>query len=304
MEVLKGDFIGFTFNDKHSSELGIVRTSDGSRFNENLLPVYSDKTVVVPGEDGTYYFGSNFTQRVFDIPIAFDSLTEKQFRDLRGIFGDKKIHNLIFDEAPYKVYQARINENPSLKYICFDEDGERVYKGEGTISLICYYPFGKSRYKYLEDYTSDNIPEWDTEYGNLDEWIVASGIKNKGTYDTFSNRRYNLYNPGDMETDYLLTFDFPEDSSTIKGFQIFIVDDEESQLNFGEITKISSDAGFRINSKLNLIEGLDSQGRITGTIYNRFKTSGNFFKIPQGESSLSITGTLVPKEMKYDFIYF
>ena len=123
MEVLKGDFIGFTFNDKHSSELGIVRTSDGSRFNENLLPVYSDKTVVVPGEDGTYYFGSNFTQRVFDIPIAFDSLTEKQFRDLRGIFGDKKIHNLIFDEAPYKVYQARINENPSLKYICVDEDG-------------------------------------------------------------------------------------------------------------------------------------------------------------------------------------
>lgn len=304
MEVLKGDFIGFTFNDKHSSELGIVRTSDGSRFNENLLPVYSDKTVVVPGEDGTYYFGSNFTQRVFDISIAFDSLTEKQFRDLRRIFGDKKIHNLIFDEAPYKVYQARINGNPSLKYICFDEDGERVYKGEGTISLICYYPFGKSRYKYLEDYTSDNIPEWDTEYGNLDEWIAASGIKSKGTYDTFSNRRYNLYNPGDMETDYLLTFDFPEDSSTIEGFQIFIVDDEESQLNFGEITKIGSDAGFRINSKLNLIEGLDFQGRITGTIYNRFKTSGNFFKIPQGESSLSITGTLVPKEMKYDFIYF
>jgi hypothetical protein len=32
------DFIGFTFNGKHSSELGIVRTSDGSRFNENLLP--------------------------------------------------------------------------------------------------------------------------------------------------------------------------------------------------------------------------------------------------------------------------
>jgi hypothetical protein len=45
----KGDYMGFSFgigekdangNEKliHSSELGIVRTSDGSRFNENLLP--------------------------------------------------------------------------------------------------------------------------------------------------------------------------------------------------------------------------------------------------------------------------
>lgn len=304
MEVLKGDFIGFTFNNKHSSELGIVRTSDGSRFNENLLPVYSDKTVVAPGEDGTYYFGSNFTQRVFDISIAFDSLTEKQFKDLRILFGDKKIHNLIFDEVPYKVYQARINGNPSLKYICFDEDGERVYKGEGTISLVCYYPFGRSRYKYLEDYTSDNIFEWDTEYGNLDEWIVASGIKNKGTYDNFSNRQYSLYNPGDLETDYLLTFDFPEDSTPIPNFQIYINDDEESQLNFKGLEKIGNDSSFRINSKLNLVEGLDSQGNITGNIYNKFKTSGNFFKIPKGESSLTITGTLIPKEMKYDFLYF
>jgi hypothetical protein len=34
----KGDYMGFTYNHVHSSELGIVRVSDGSRFNENLLP--------------------------------------------------------------------------------------------------------------------------------------------------------------------------------------------------------------------------------------------------------------------------
>jgi hypothetical protein len=32
------DYIGFTFNGVHSSELGIKRTSEGSRFNESLLP--------------------------------------------------------------------------------------------------------------------------------------------------------------------------------------------------------------------------------------------------------------------------
>jgi hypothetical protein len=35
---IKGDFIGFTLGDIHSSELGLVRVSDGSRYNEDLLP--------------------------------------------------------------------------------------------------------------------------------------------------------------------------------------------------------------------------------------------------------------------------
>ena len=45
---LSGDFIGFTFNGVHSSDMGIIRTSDGSRFNENLLPTSTDKTVQIP----------------------------------------------------------------------------------------------------------------------------------------------------------------------------------------------------------------------------------------------------------------
>jgi hypothetical protein len=35
---IKGDFIGFTFGGIHSSKLGLVRVSDGSRYNEDLLP--------------------------------------------------------------------------------------------------------------------------------------------------------------------------------------------------------------------------------------------------------------------------
>ena len=43
------DYIGFTFNGVHSDTLGIKRTSEGSRFNENLLPTIQEKTVQVPG---------------------------------------------------------------------------------------------------------------------------------------------------------------------------------------------------------------------------------------------------------------
>lgn len=121
---LKGDFIGFWIDNIHSSELGIIRTSDGSRFNENLLPTIQDKTVQVPGGDGFYYFGSYYTQRQFNIPIAFDNLEEKEFRRLRQIIGSKKMVKLVFDEAPYKYYSVKSTGNPILKYICFDVEVE------------------------------------------------------------------------------------------------------------------------------------------------------------------------------------
>lgn len=197
MSALKGDFISFSFNGVHSSELGIIRTSDGSRFNENLLPTIQDKTVQVPGGDGTYFFGSYYTQRQFNMPIAFDSLTEEQVRRLYSHFGDKQIHELIFDERPYKYYMAKINGTPQIKTICFEVEGQRVYKGEGTLNFICYYPFAKSRFKYLDEYTLDSIPEWNNwpgntiegdlynprvidvaARGNLDEWAKSSGLLN------------------------------------------------------------------------------------------------------------------------------
>jgi hypothetical protein len=80
---LKGDFIGFSFNGIHSSDLGIIRTSNGSRYDDNLLPTSQDKTAAVPGGDGTYYWDTSHTQKPFNIPIAFDSLTEEQYRRLR-----------------------------------------------------------------------------------------------------------------------------------------------------------------------------------------------------------------------------
>ena len=144
MSVLRKDYIGFTYNGKHSSELGILRTSDGSRFNENLLPTMQDKTVQVPGGDGTYYFGSYFTQRQFSVSFAFDSLTEQQLAELKAHFGDKQIHDLIFDETPYKVYSAKVTGTATIKHVPFDGEDEIIYKGEGTIQFTCYYPFARA----------------------------------------------------------------------------------------------------------------------------------------------------------------
>ena len=133
---LKGDFIGFTFDGIHSSELGIVRVSGGDRYEEALVPSLSLKTTNVPGGDGSYYFGTNYTQRNINLQIAFDSLTQQQFMRLISVFGTKKISTLIFDENPYKVYNVKISSEPKLNYICFDEDNKRIYKGEDHLPAL------------------------------------------------------------------------------------------------------------------------------------------------------------------------
>lgn len=184
MGVLKGDFIGFTIGDYHSSDLGIIRTSDGSRFNENLLPTFTDKTAKVPGRDETLYFRTEYDKKEFPISFAFDSLTESQFRLLKQVLGKKEIQNLIFDEHPYKVYRVKPSSAPTIKYICFEENSERVYKGEGSITFVAYYPFAKSRFKYKEDYNYLTIPEWKYTVDNKDEWLLASGIRGKNDFQS------------------------------------------------------------------------------------------------------------------------
>ena len=302
---LKEDFIGFSFNGHRSESLGIVRVSDGSRYNEDLVPTAQDKTVQVPGGDGFYYFGSDYTQRQFSINIAFDELTEKQFRELQQVFGTKELGKLIFDERPYKYYMVKSGK-PQLKYICFGKEGEaRIYKGEGTLTFTAYYPFAKSVFKFLNEYSDKN----------KDEWKEASGMKaEKGTYDTVSdNGSISVYNAGDLEADFILKFNSaPSDAINIELSQQD-AGDKKAFLNLKKFDLKNTDTGFQINTKTNLIEGFNAEG-LTGTLYNENITQGDFFKIPtrdffeispQEEKSyqISVTGA-TPIEIVYDYIYY
>jgi len=260
---MKGDFIGFSFDGIHSSRLNIVRVSDGDRYDEELFPEINDKTTEIPGNDGEYFFWSNFGKRTFSISIAYDSVTEEQFRQIRRVFGQKRICELIFDERPYKVYYAKVEDPIELNYICFDEeeyywDSEnhigyiegsidhkvytgktrRIYKGEGKIDFVCYYPFAKQQFKTLDFYlrrntvgsalvgiatvgTGDGVAAESgnviTTYPNVDEWKESSGLLTQERYDFYEIDRvrtpeitnnYNfeirVYNPGDIQTGFYL----------------------------------------------------------------------------------------------------
>lgn len=140
------DFIGFTFNGKHSCrDLKIYRTSNSGRYDTNLTPAFNDKTVNVAGQDGQYYFGTEITNRTFSISFAFDELTEAELNELKNTFRGDSINEFIFDEEPYKVYSAKVTGMATIKHLCFEYNEHRIYKGEGTIQFICYYPYARSR---------------------------------------------------------------------------------------------------------------------------------------------------------------
>lgn len=299
MSVLKGDYIGFSYNGKHSSDLGIVRTSNGSRFDESLLPTMQDKTAQVPGGDGTYYFGSYYTAHTFSVSFAFDSLTEEQFAFLKSHFGDKKIHDLIFDERPYKTWKAKVTGSATMKYIPFAEgENNRIYKGEGTIQFTCYQPFAVCEKKWLDQYDDSN----------KNEWATASGLKDtQGNFDKLQGANtINLWNPGDLESHFQLRLNFI--SGKIAAGQINIDENSDRLLRWNEIQSIGSDAYVIFNTKLNLIEGYNTSGFKSGNIYNHAIKEGTFFLIPNGATVMKVVDAGahvdVNEPIKYNYYYF
>ncbi len=214
------DFTGFTFDNIHSSTLGIISVSDGSRYNKDLLPPIQDYTMDIPGGDGSYYFGCNYKSKIFNISFAFDSVSEQQIRQIKNVFSGQNIAELIFDEEPYKKYLAKATTLPTIKFICFDNNGQRVYKGEGTLSFTAFFSYGISTHKYLDDFS-------DSTYLNKDEWALASNLKENqedfdypdlvgGSYDTYENDTIYIYNAGDIEANTIFHFTLPNtDTLTI-----------------------------------------------------------------------------------------
>lgn len=320
------DYVGFIFNGFHSKkDLGIVRTSNGSRFDENLLPTIQDKTVQVPGGNGTYFFGSYYTQRQFTVPFAFDDLDEQGIVKLKKVLGDKKIHDLIFDEAPYKVYKAKITGSATIKHIPFSEGPtNRRYKGEGSIQFTCYQPFARSRFKFLKEVNKKDsegnevfdhyeIPddELTKEYGNysnIEEWKDASGIQpasDYNQYDKVVNNIISLYNPGHVPSHFRMKLTPNNEGKIPEGSLNLSL--STNSLVWKEMELKGSDAYVVINTKLNLIEGYKEDNTKSGKIYNEYITDGTFFKIPidmiEGTNTIKVTGVEADTVIEYDYYY-
>lgn len=265
MSVYDGDFLGFQLGDIHSSQLNITRVSSGDRYTENLTSNFNDVTEQVPGADGTYYWNTYYTQHPFIIDFAFDDLRDEDIRRLKQILSFKGVQPLIFDETLYKKYYVKCSSPPILKYIGFDNKGTILYKGEGSINFVAYYPYA----------------------------ISTTDIKIDGGTNLL------ISNTGDIETPMKIYYTL----NNLIGQDLSLSLSEDKILNITVEQKLSNqDVYICIDGRTHLIEGLDENYKKTGMLYNRFITSGDFFLLPTGKSNL--TTSIACDKIEYNYLYY
>ena len=254
MSVFQGDFLGFQLGNEHSYNINITRISSNDRYQDILLPTFTDAVMQVPGGDGTYYWDTYYTQKPFTVNFAFDELYDEDLRKLRQMFSIKGIQPLIFDEFPYKKYMVKCSQPPQLNYLCFDFEERRIYKGEGSVQFTAYYPFAFS-------VVSPNI-----NYNS-----IAGGVVN---------------NVGDLPANLIIVYDLNRIGSSV---DLELKDENKksiSKMQLRNIEPIDNDKYIQINTQTQLIEGLNSSKKKTGHLYNKFIDVGDFFYLPLGRTYL------------------
>lgn len=169
------DFLAFAFGDFISSKAGIIRTSDGDRYNINLVPPMQDKTADIPGGDGQYYFGTTHKPKVFDISFAFDDLTKAQLRTLKQTFAGKEMREFCLSEESDKIYMVKVTSQPNIKALCFFDGDDERYRGEGSVQFTAYWPYGRSK---------DYVPNTSKKSGSGTNISTTIMLKNDGDIDT------------------------------------------------------------------------------------------------------------------------
>ncbi len=300
MSVFTGDFLGFQLGDFHSVQLNITRVSSGDRYSETLTPDLKHTTTPIPGGDGTYYWDTYYSQKNFTIDFAFDDLRDEDLRRLKQELSKKGLRPLIFDETPWKKYMVVCSSAPNLKYIAFSHLESKVYKGEGSIQLTAFYPFGMATKPIVYDkfvnnddrlYEYDIINDGDLPSPPIIRFMITSALNgNEETGETpsivlYDRRKYNINGGG-------------RDDYKICELNFFGKDDNGNYSTYWQPVS-SEEKGQRyalINMRLHLIENVNSnfEKDEKTTLCNRAIRSGDFFEIPVGEYKLVIKHVIKP----------
>lgn len=312
--IFKDDYVGFTYAGKHSSQFGILSVSSGDRYMRALSPEFSDIVTNVNGKDRTYYFGTIYNRRSFQLNCAFDSITEQEYRELRLWLKTDTISPFTFDETPYVQFFAKVASPPQFNFITFeDEYGDRVYKGEMNVSFTCYDGYGYSVSKWLNEYTDAAPQDGNDIYLmalNVDEWANSSRLQPRRKYknynfDTYTSQNMQIYNGGDVPTHFILTID-TNSKQTGEDIQklSLVLEDSSLEIDLSNLPK----GILKIDTEKRLVTLTYDEGNKT-EIINDYIIKGDFFLIPVCEDVKDIkilqfnTSNFASVEIDYKYRY-
>ena len=153
------EFIGFTFNNIHSSSLGIQRMSKGGLISQPFLPTIQDKVENQISADGSVYLGTKQQTLSFQIDFVYGPIGEASFQAIKSFCESKTLGPLIFDETPNKIYTAKISGSALSSYNVFGDSEEKRYIGTGQLTFASYTPYAIGKYHYIEEIIN-STPSW------------------------------------------------------------------------------------------------------------------------------------------------
>lgn len=143
---MNNDYVDFKFGDHWASEFNLLAVSNSDRHNPPIYGSVNPNTATLMGKKGVYKWKTQINEKIFNMHIAFDSVTIAQLNRIKQWLEPHQIKKLIFADEPYKYYWATLNAEPNFTFLPFVEGekvvGERtiiegVYKGEMEIPFLC-----------------------------------------------------------------------------------------------------------------------------------------------------------------------
>lgn len=162
---MQNDYIDFKFGDHWASEFNLLAVSSSDRYTPPVYGSVNPNIATIMGKKGVYKWKTQVNEKIFNINIAFDSVTIAQLNQIKQWLQPNKIQKLIFSEEPYKYYWAALNAEIDFSHLPFVEGekqvGERtiiegVYKGEIVISFVCIDNDGYSTEGTFEGLETEN----------------------------------------------------------------------------------------------------------------------------------------------------
>ena len=328
------EFLGFTFNGKHSSEFGLTVVSPGGLYQENMFASFEDKTISVSGKEGVYYFGTEIRTKEMSVQLAFDHLTSENYRKIKEWLSPKIVGKLIFDERPYKYYWVKISTPPAFSFVPFEEEIEgevvHIFKGELSISFISHSPYGYCETSFLREVEIYNPEEEDYKpyvYGNYPGWYMESGL--------FDEEATNIVSAGENVFVNVPIGVIKKDGTNASFYNCgvvnsnlefsFLINSFSNLQDYFEMKNETTNQSFKINSLLNIPEiatnsslnsatywnvsckpskGLVSAD-ILGTTFNIGSVhNGEFLYLEPGDNAISINKQITNLSTNFKHIYW
>lgn len=210
-------FTTFIFDGKDCADMGVFSTTSSGTYTMYLEPTFKDEMLEVPGYDGRYYFGTQYSTQQFQFNMFADNLSIDEYKRLRTWLKPRKIGKLILSDQPYKYYLVKITNIGTLgEYPLTDiqtpapngstngMSGNIVYVGRFTVTFQTVgsvYGYGLSYYR------DDLIYDAKNKYGlgvYPDNYYYDSGLLYKDMAPALirtlptnaEDYKLTIYNPG------------------------------------------------------------------------------------------------------------